>query len=176
MLLAIIHMIFIGQSHACEALSEPPKAFQVAWISPVKERVGSKEMIEVVSFRDLRKWVKDKDATAKDLLHHLGMLKKGYKKEIDPRDYKITIFDIEQKSLCRPMKGKAGDKIKNVPICIENQQTAISRRHKHGFTSCGYAFDTKTFSRSIDVYRIMWMDAVVQGFCVLPLKRFLSES
>ena len=110
MLLAIIHLIFIGQSHACEALSKTQDSFQVAWISPVRERVGSREMIEVVSFRDLRKWVNDKDASAKDLLHHLGMLKKGYKKSIDPTDYKITIFDIEHKSLCRPMKGKAGEK------------------------------------------------------------------
>ena len=44
----------------------------------------------------------------------------------------------------------------------------------HGFTGCGYSRDTGSGSRGLDVLRVRWEDAAREGFCVMPLDRFLE--
>ena len=155
-------------------LYAPPETFQVAWISPVGKSVWSNETIEVVPMKDLRLWVHENKATPSDVLAYLGM-RSAKAKEAQAIDYKITIFDVHRDTLCRPIKGaEPGSTQSNIAVCLEKEQKPKSWAHRHGFTGCGYAVSSKTNQRSLDVYRVRWMDASTMGFCVFPLGRFLD--
>ena len=176
-LFLLVFQFFTSVGLACEDLESPQVVFQVAWISPVRKSSRAKEMIEVVPFAKLRTWVHNNKADAKQILHYLGKLPANSKKKIDPADYKITVFDIHRDSLCRPIKDKpVGEVVNEVPICLEKHTKRINWRSRHGYTGCGYVIDTSTGLRSLDVFRISWQDASANGFCVLPLQRFLSEA
>jgi hypothetical protein len=156
-------------------LYAPPETFQVAWISPVGKVAWINESIEVVPMKDLRLWVHENKATTSDLLQHLGMRSKNNNKQTDPVDYKITVFDVQRNTLCRPIKGKeAGSIHENVTICLEQENKPKSWGHRHGFSGCGYAVNSKTNKRSLDVFRVRWLDASAMGFCVFPMARFLD--
>ena len=166
---------------ACENLATVPDALQIAWISPVREQVRPNEYIEVVSYSDLRRWLQDENIDTADgddvkaLLHQLGMLSKRSKKNIDPSDYKVVIFDIYSERLCRPLNTEeAGTLIGGVPVCAVKGAKPANFYSRHGFTGCGYTQNTQTMSRGFDVYRIKWVDASTWGFCVMPLERFLE--
>lgn len=169
---------FVGclkQTQPCSPnLYAPPETFQVAWISPVGQTVWSNETIEVVPMKDLRLWVHENKANSSDLLAYLGMLSaKG--KKVEAANYKITVFDVHRDTLCRPIRdAEPGTIQSNVAICLEKDQRAKSWAHRHGYTGCGYAINSKTNKRSLDVYRVRWMDASTMGFCVFPLARFLD--
>ena len=172
----VLHL-FIPQVHACEDLESPEAEFQVAWISPVRKTSRAKAMIEVVPFAKLRTWVHNNKVDAKQLLQYTGQLPANSKKKINPADYKITVFDIRKDSLCRPIKDKpVGEVVGGVSVCLEKHAKPINWRSRSGYTGCGYVIDTKTGLRSLDVFRISWIDASTNGFCVLPLQRFLSEA
>ena len=163
------------QSQPCSPnLYAPPETFQVAWISPVGKAVWNTETIEVVPMKDLRLWVHENEATPSEVLSYLGM-RSAKAKEVEAVHYKITVFDVHRDTLCRPIKGAEPGSIQsNVAICLEKDQNLKSWTHRHGFTGCGYATNSKTNKRSLDVYRIRWMDASTMGFCVFPLARFLD--
>jgi hypothetical protein len=165
----------LAGAHACDSLSEVPDSFQVAWVSPLRQRVGSKEMIEVVRFSDLREWSDAAEPDAKRLLQHLGMVRGKARRKFDPTDYKITIFDVRSEVLCRPIDGGTGEK-DGLSVCIQKKHRAASTTSRHGDTGCGYTMDTASKTRGMDVYRVAWRDASAYGFCVLPLSRFLEES
>ena len=155
-------------------LYAPPETFQVAWISPVGKSVWSNETIEVVPMKDLRLWVHENKANSSDVLAYLGM-RSAKAKDIEAVNYKITVFDVHRDTLCRPIKGAEPGKVQsNVAICLEKDQRAKSWTHRHGYTGCGYAINSKTQKRSLDIYRIRWMDASTMGFCVFPMARFLD--
>jgi hypothetical protein len=162
-------------SFACEDLASLPETVQVVWISPAREQVRLHEDIEVIRLQDLRVWLEEEDASAKELLHQMGMLSKRSWREIDPSDYKITIFDINRNWLCRPMTDEIeGTIIEDIPVCQAKQSKPTNYYTRYGFTGCGYSFNTLTAERGFDVYRIDWSDAATWGFCVMPLDRFLS--
>ena len=60
-----------------------------------------------------------------------------------------------------------------VTVCEEKQQKPLWG-YKKGWTGCGYAEDTQSKQRSLDVVRMRWADASSWGFCVLPLDRFIE--
>ena len=160
---------------ACEDLNTIPKSLQIAWISPVKDQVWLEENIEVIRLQDLQVWLHKEDANAKELLHQMGMLSKRSRREIDPTDYKITIFDVEQEWLCRPITEEPeGSIVQGVTVCEAKESKPSKHYTRYGFTGCGYSFNTQREDRGFDVYRINWSDAATWGFCVMPLDRFLS--
>lgn len=158
----------------CESLQTVPGEVQIVWISPVKEQVGLQESIEVVRLQDLQTWMTEEQPTATDVIAQMGMISKRQKKDIDPKDYKVTIFDVESAWLCRPIQGQTENAvIEGLSVC-EGKIRSNRLYSRYGFTGCGYTFNTQTQSRGLDVYRIDWREASTWGFCVFPLERFLE--
>ncbi len=177
----------------CAQVDPLPEAVQVAWISPKSDTVRSGKQIEVVHLQALQQWMVDEDvggdgqtisdvnasSDAKALLHQMGMLSKRSKKYIDPNDYKVTIFDVESSTLCRPIDLGVGEGepstsvVEGLGVCEQRASKPASRYSRYGFTGCGYTENTQTQEKGFDVYRITWAEASAWGFCVLPLSRFL---
>ena len=155
---------------ACGALSAVPDALQVAWVSPVRDRVRAGSTIEVVRVADLRRLAQDKGSTPIRLLQALGIVNTKGRGRAAKRDYKVTIFDVRSAWLCRPMDGRTADKVVNgVAICPGGQ----SGGSKRSYTGCGYTNDTLKDGRGLDVFKVKWRDASSGGFCVMPLDRFM---
>ena len=177
MLYMFFSLIFatLSNAFACEPLNPVGSSLQIAWISPVQEQVRAKQSIEVISYAALKHWMSEEEPDAKSLLHQMGMISKRSKREIDPADYKIVIFDIESERLCRPVdREEAGTMSKGVAVCEIKQSRSARMHSRYGFTGCGYTQNTETMSRGFDVYRVSWGDAATWGFCVMPLERFLN--
>ncbi len=163
-------------SQECTDLESLPEAIQVAWISPVRQRVRANEMVEVVHLQTLQDWLNSEGDDPKRLLHQMGMLSDRSKKSIDTTDYKITIFDVDTRGLCRPIAQNEENfqtEINGISSCSSKQSQA-SRLSRYGFTGCGYTMNTSNNQRGFDVYRISWETASTYGFCVFPLDRFLQ--
>jgi len=166
------------------SLKEPRASLQVAWMSPLKKKVSANQLIEVVAFRDLRRWVRENKPSTQRILHYLGLIpsKKNrfwwlLPRRFEARDYKIAVFDVPRTALCRPLYDhKPGQKKAGVATCIQKHVKPINKRATDGFNGLGFSVDTKTNMRALEVYRITWRDAVSKGFCVLPLSRFLSDA
>jgi hypothetical protein len=162
----------------CSVVDTLPSAVQVAWISSTSDTVRPKQMVEVVHLQALQSWIDTQDADAKAVLHQVGMLPKRSKKTIDPADYKITIFDVESESLCRPIvqeevvEGESPVFVEGLSVC-EGTSRASTWDSRYGFTGCGYTLNTQSQQQGLDVYRVSWAEASTWGFCVLPLSRFL---
>ncbi len=177
----------------CAQVEPLPEAVQVAWISPKTDTVRSGKQIEVVHLQALQQWMADEDvggdgqtiadreasSDAKALLHQMGMLSKRSKKYIDPNDYKVTIFDVESSTLCRPIdvdteeNTSAATVVEGLGVCEQRSSKPAALYSRYGFTGCGYTKNTQTQEKGFDVYRVTWADASTWGFCVLPLSRFL---
>ena len=180
----------------CSVVKELPNTMQVAWISPVAEQVWASENIEVLRLYDLQVWLSQQDqnkGNAVNLLLELGMLpKRKEDKNIDPADYKITIFDVETEILCRPVdidsqfpqdirvQNPKNTEAKPADVVIEGISVCAKKSHKpsnfyarYGYTGCGYTWNPSTDSQGFDVYRVEWKEASRAGFCVFPLERFL---
>ena len=162
-----------GPAHAgesCQALDEPPRAFQVAWISPVRKRVGGRRTLEVVRVSDLRVLARQYGSSSTRVLQALGLVGKRGGWLFTPDRWKITVFDVESSSLCRPVSGhQEGDLLSGIPVCAASQI-----KGDRFFTGCGYTEDTVSGGRGLDTYRIRWRDAARAGFCVMPWERFLG--
>ena len=156
---------------ACGSLSAVPDALQVAWISPVNERVRSGSYIEVVRVADLRRFLQDKGATQTRLLQAMGLVNAKGRGRAAKKTYKVTIFDVRSTWLCRPMEGSTADKVVDgVAVCPSGQQDGSGR----SYTGCGYTRDTVKDTRGLDVFKVRWRDASSGGFCVMPLDRFMK--
>ena len=80
---------------------------------------------------------------------------------------------MESDSLCRSIalsEDATSSTLNGLAVCTERAKPA-KFYSRYGYTGCGYAIDTKTSLRSLEVYRIRWADASAQGFCVFPLQR-----
>ena len=174
-MISLILSIATSEASECSRVSVLPEAIQIAWVSPVQEQARSKEMIEVVHLQSLQQWMDTEEASAKQVLHHLGMLPKRSRRTIDPDAYKIVIFDVESTSLCRSIdlgEESTVETIEGLSVCTQRAKPA-KWYSRFGYTGCGYTWDTQSQSKGLDVYRISWQDASQWGFCVLPLSRFL---
>ena len=170
-------VLWLKMAFACEEVASVPDALQVAWISPVRAQVRYKQQINVVRYTELQKYVNDQQPSTTQLLQQLGLKRGRVRRDIDPQRYKLVIFDVSSQSMCRPMVGTEGDGdqakvVSGLTVCVDGRNSGFF--HRKGDSGCGYLLNTKTSERTFDVYRISWADASAQGFCVLPLARFLN--
>ena len=166
-MLTLFLSIVMSEASECSGVSPLPEAIQIAWVSPVQEQARSKEMIEVVHLQSLQQWMDTEEASAKQVLHHLGMLPKRSRRTIDPDEYKIVIFDVESTSLCRPIdlvEESTVESIEGLSVCSQRSKPLMYSRY--GYTGCGFTWNTQSQSRGLDVYRISWQEASKWGFCV----------
>ena len=174
----MIHWLFLtamagAQTSSCDELGDVGSQTHVAWVSPLRQTVRGNQWIEVVRVADLREWIADNDPEAVRVLQALGM--KGRRaRSVDVSNYKITVFDVAADWMCRPIEGGTpGEPIEGVSQCEARQQRPLGG-HRRGYTGCGYSLDTGASLRGLDVYRIRWSEAATQGFCVMPMSRFLD--
>lgn len=131
----------------------------VAWVSPVKKRVGGKTYIDVIPVVPLRH---ADFQTVGELVHGLGQKKH---KTAPRKPYKVTIFEVDPRVLCRPLDGvEPGERVAGVPACESARTTG-----KSDGSGCYEVSD-------LPVFRIRWRDASVRGFCILPAQRFVNEA
>jgi hypothetical protein len=158
---------------ACLAVGDVGEATQVAWISPVRARVGARGWMEVVELEDLEAWTKQNGKEPERLLQVAGVVGKKARRARSVL-WKVTIFDVARDTTCRPIKSALpGSEIASVAVCDSKQQSP-ARGARRGFTGCGYTLDTGAGTRGLDVLRVRWEDAAREGFCVMPLDRFLE--
>ena len=170
-------VLWLKMAFACEDLASVPDALQVAWVSPVRAQVRYKQQVNVVRYSELQKYVANEKPTTTELLQHLGIKRGRIRRDIDPQRYKLVIFDVTAQSMCRPILTDANDDravgtVGGLTVCKQTRRTGFV--HRSGDSGCGYLIDTKTDERTFDLYRVSWADASAQGFCVLPLARFLN--
>lgn len=161
---------------ACQPLASVPETLQVAWLSRRDRNVSAGTLLEVVRAADLRAWIRDSDRTPLRLLQAAGMAgrKATTTSRVAERDYKVVVFDVRRDWLCRPLDLEGtGLDLGGVPACAQADAGPL-RRHRRGYTGCGYTLDTGSSTRGLDVFRVAWNDAVSQGFCLFPLSRFLA--
>ena len=143
-------------------------------MSPVKATVRANQAMEVVHLQSLQTWIADTQPTPTAVLQQLGLVSERAD-TVNVAKYKVTIFDVESTSLCRPIQIAEGGptEIEGLSVCSVTTTKPASRYMRHGFTGCGYTKNPLTQERGFDVYRVDWQDASKWGFCVLPLERFL---
>ena len=160
-----------AQAAACLAVGDVAEATQVAWISPVRARVGARGWMDVIELADLEGWAKEHGKDSVRFLQAAGVVGKGaHRARSVP--WKVTIFDVGRAATCRPIEGALpGTVVASVAACEKPKPLQGTRK---GFTGCGYTQDTGSGSRGLDVLRVRWEDAAREGFCVMPLDRFLE--
>jgi hypothetical protein len=160
-----------AQDAACLAVGDVAEATQVAWISPVRDRVGTRGWMEVIELADLEAWAKEHGKDPVHVLQAAGVVgRKARRARSVP--WKVTIFDVARDLACRPIVGALpGTMVASVSAC---EKAKPLHGAGHGFTGCGYTRDTGSGSRGLDVLRVRWEDAAREGFCVMPLDRFLE--
>jgi hypothetical protein len=105
------------------------------------------------------------DASLVRLLQVLGLRRSNREPS---RPYKVVVLDARTDDLCRPVANATpGSPISGVVAC----PTSRVPGRTHG---CGHAFDAEG-TASIPVYKVRWVDASSNGFCVLPVARFLGR-
>jgi hypothetical protein len=149
---------------ACAPVDPVPDTLQVAWVSRANDRVGALGEMTVVRSAALQELVaaRGRDATA--VLHALGLL--APRREAED-GWKIVLFDVPREALCRPTEG---DTV-GVPRCDDAARLGV---HPKAWTGCGYLQDVVSGERTLDVFHVEWAEATSQGFCLLPLPRFLA--
>lgn len=162
----MIALVLAGAAwaQACAPVDPVPDTLQVAWVSKAGDRVGAHGEMNVVRSVALQELVaaRGRDATA--VLRALGLL--GPRREATA-GYKVVLFDVPREALCRPTEG---DTV-GVPRCEDAGRLGV---HPKAWTGCGYLQDVATGERTLDVFRVDWSEASAQGFCLLPLPRFLA--
>jgi hypothetical protein len=154
---------------ACEAppLTAPPSALSVAWVSPLGRRARGSSWLYVVPTADLRGFAhgEGKEQVGRTL-QWLGLRKNAKNPH---RRYKVVVFDTTPEELCRPLWSDDAV-VDGVRVCDENRSGPDG-----AYEGCGWATDLSDGEPSIQVYRAQWRLLAVDGFCVLPLDRFLSR-
>jgi hypothetical protein len=152
----------------CDALAPVPDTVQVAWVSKLGKRAGSRTVLQVVRVADLRKRIEVEQRDPQGVLQALGLVGKKARGK-----WKVVIFDVKADNLCRPVEGAEGE-LTGVRACEEKWQKPASGVRDDGFSGCGYARDTQTGERTLDVFHVDWAHAASWGFCVMPFERFVN--
>lgn len=162
-------------SAACGGDLPPPKDTQaVVWISPLRRTVGSGAQLRVVPTSALRAAARDGALSSGRVLQLLGERRKA---KPPRKPWKVTVFQASSGALCRPVDPEraedasgsawAGDFLAGLPVC----PSPPSRKD----SGCGTTLDRARDVGGVEVFRARWRDLAPQGFCVLPLDRFLAE-
>jgi hypothetical protein len=150
----------------CADLSAPERdRLSVAWVSPMGRSVGRKAHLTVVPTAELRKWA---EAEAADVARTLQVL--GLRRAADAPStaWKVTVFDVAAADLCRPLAAGEG-LAAGVAVC------STADRHVPGrYDGSGCTLDLADATPGLQVYSLTWEVAAAQGFCVLPMTRFLT--
>ncbi|MEQ1569087.1 MAG: hypothetical protein ABMA64_25850 [Myxococcota bacterium] len=152
---------------ALDSLDPPPQQLSVAWVSPLRKRARNTAWLYVVPTRDLRAFAEGEGKG--DPVRTLQWL--GLRRSDRPpgRRYKVVIFDVASEHLCRPVV--AAGEVGGVVACDADHAGPDGR-----YEGCGTATDTRTGRASIAVYRAQWQALASDGFCLLPLERFLAPA
>lgn len=163
----------VESGESCPVLSALPANTQVAWVSPVRKRVGLNSRISVVRTAELRALAKTRGGDPAEVLQALGLVGR---RGVVRRDYKVVVFDVRAEWLCRPIEGEEGTVEAGLARCPTGWQDRPMGTRGAAWSGCGYLLDTETGVRTLDVFAVSWELASSQGFCVLPLERFLAEA
>lgn len=167
-MIALLAAVALADDPVCDAdLPAPPDRVSVAWVSPLGARTGANGWLTVVPTASLRQYVASERPGVGRLLQHLGERRRSS----DPRRrYKITIFDVKSSALCRPVDGADEQSVVGgLPVCPESKAKINA-----AYEGCGVLVDRGTGKESLPVYKLTWADAAFEGFCVLPVERFLD--
>jgi hypothetical protein len=155
---------------AAPPLTEPGSSLSVAWVSPLGKRARGKAWLYVVPTADLRAFAAADGKEVVRLLQWAGVRRSSRPPR---RQYKVVVFDVSADRICRPVVAAPGDleagRLAGVAPCDEDH--AGPHRKYEG---CGWITDLATGEPSIQAYRARWNDLAVNGFCLLPLERFVG--
>lgn len=167
-MIALLLGVALASEPACEGLTAPGERLSVAWVSPVRERVGVRGTIDVVRTADLRAALHDRaGGQLGRLLQVLGLRRRG---DAPSRRWKVTLFDVRGADLCRPVADL------EEPARLEGAVTCARGKPAGLQDGCGFTVDRADGSRGLEAFRIRWEDAARDGFCVLPAERFVAEA
>lgn len=159
----------LGQSAptcAPDALRPPPETLSVAWVSRLGKRARGRAWLRVVPTTELRAFATGQAAgNAVRTLQWLGLRRST--RPLKGR-YKVVVFDTVATALCRPVASDTLEPVAGVVPCDDAH--AVER-----FTDgCGQGVDRATGAAVVPVYGAQWNTLAVNGFCVLPLDRFVT--
>lgn len=158
-----------AQDEVCDLapLKTPSTNLSVAWVSPLRSRAGANEWLYVVATSDLRAFAAGEgERQVGRTLQWLGLRRTA---KTPARRYKVVVFDTSPDELCRPIASDAAV-LEGVRPCEENRSGPDG-----SYVGCGFATDRADGRPSVQVYRAPWRLLSVDGFCVLPLDRFLTR-
>lgn len=162
-----------ARASTCEEVAAVPDALQVAWVAPLGRRVGASTSLEVVRVSDLRARAREVQGPDR-VLQVLGLLGRRPTEAQRARAWQVVVFDVRAEWLCRPVEeAEEGALLGGVRACVGDEVSPASG-HRKGWTGCGYSLDTGASTRGLDVFRVDWETATTNGFCLLPLQRFLD--
>lgn len=164
-------MIFalLATAWACDtSFAAPEDVSALAWISPLRRTVGKNRRVRVVPVSALRKAAKKGKLTPGRVLQIVGERKRARNPR---RPWKVTVFQASSGALCRPIEGQPDTAfVDGLPVCPARE----SRSDRHQ-TACGATLDRARERAGVELFYAAWRDLAPQGFCVLPLERFLAE-
>jgi hypothetical protein len=144
-----------------------PSSVAVAWVSPLGRHVSNGTWLRVVPSSDIRAFLAElpEDQADVRLLQWLGLRSSSRPPQ---RRYKVVVFDMPRDRLCRPIP--SGDELlAGVRPCDERHSGAKGR-----YEGCGFLTDRATGTPSALYTGAEWRELSRDGFCVLPLERFLA--
>lgn len=158
-----------AEPECAAGLEAPPSELSVAWVSRLGKTVGRRGWLDVVRTADLRRLVQANGGGVARTLQVLGMRRSARE---PARRFKITVFDVRRDDLCRPVADvEEGAAVAGVGACADRHGRAGRSRD-----GCGLTVDRSGSGPGIEVFRVRWDDAARNGFCVLPVERFLQAA
>lgn len=160
----VLGMLGTAMASCGDDLSAAPDQQSVVWISPLRKTVSAGKLVRVVPTSALRA---EKPGSVGRLLQLVGLRKKATNPR---RSWKVTVFEASSGALCRPIAdADPSEFVAGLPVCT--RKSGGSKRD----TGCGTTVDRASGKTGAEVYRARWRDLAPQGFCVLPLERFVEE-
>ncbi|MCA9493463.1 MAG: hypothetical protein KC621_26210 [Myxococcales bacterium] len=157
----------LAQTCDTSGLRELPESLSVAWVSPLGRRSGGR-WLWVEPTKELRELAAASGSVGRTL-QALGLRKR----DTDPhRRWKVVVFDVDRTTLCRPVPDVVErTAVAGVGAC-DTRRSEDPDRHQ----ACGLRVDRATGDPTIQTLRAEWPSLASQGFCVLPMDRFVAES
>ena len=169
-MIALLAAVAFAQDDAvCDTsgFTAPPATLSVAWVSPLRKRAGANAWLYVVPTSDLRAFAAGEGkGAAGRTLQWLGLRRTSKEPR---RSYKVVVFEATADDLCRPV-ATTEEELGGVRACDENRSGPDG-----AYDGCGFATDRADGQPSVQLYRAQWRMLSVDGFCVLPLDRFLLD-